>query len=239
MATGNYNDKTARIYEDFGLLTCDAGIAHDVGELFNFLTGFARDVEYRTIIVSPTHDAPAGPRAHRAPARPRGRAGAIDMKVNGLTDPAVIDALYEASGAGVAIRLAVRTLCCLRPGVAGLSREHHGAQRGRRVPRAQPDLLLRPPGRARLLDLPRLGGPDGAQPRPPRRGAGARSTSADNQRRAARRLRDHLAPTTSSPGCWAPTGAGAGSSRSTTSRAQARVQAAGAGSGPAPLASRS
>ena len=135
VATGNYNDSTARIYEDFGLLTCDEGIAHDVGELFNFLTGFARDVEYRTIIVSPAH---TRQRVLELIARQRdlGAAGRIDIKVNGLTDPAVIDALYEASGAGVAIRLLVRTLCCLRPGRRGAEREHLGAQRGRRVPRA-------------------------------------------------------------------------------------------------------
>ncbi|MFI5035844.1 MAG: polyphosphate kinase 1 [Acidimicrobiales bacterium] len=120
VATGNYNDKTARTYEDFGLLTCDPDIAHDVGELFNFLTGFARVDDYRSIIVSPvqTRERIIGLISAQRERGPRGR---IDMKVNGLTDPAIIDALYEASGAGVQIRLEVRTLCCLRPGVAGLS----------------------------------------------------------------------------------------------------------------------
>src|SRR5487761_2405621 len=122
VATGNYNDRTARSYEDFGLLTCDPDIAHDVGELFNFLTGFARVAEYRKIIVSP-----AQTRTRVVEfvgrQRDRGSRGVIAVKVNGLTDPAIIDALYEASNAGVEIRLAVRTLCCLRPGVAGLS-EH-------------------------------------------------------------------------------------------------------------------
>ncbi len=120
VATGNYNDKTARIYEDFGLLTCDPDIAHDVGELFNFLTGFARVDDYRSIIVSPTQTRQRVLELI-ATQRDLGPRGSIDMKVNGLTDPAIIDALYEASGAGVDIRLEVRTLCCLRPGVAGLS----------------------------------------------------------------------------------------------------------------------
>ena len=120
IATGNYNSKTARNYEDFGLLTCDPEITHDVGELFNFLTGFARNGNYEKIIVSPTltrtrivdlinRQRDLGPR------------GKIAIKVNGLTDPTIIDALYEASSEGVEIRLEVRTLCCLRPGVTGLS----------------------------------------------------------------------------------------------------------------------
>ncbi len=120
VATGNYNDRTARAYEDFGLLTCNPDIAHDVGELFNFLTGFAKVAEYRLIVVSPTH---TRDRVVELIARQRdlGPRGAIAMKVNGLTDPTIIDALYEASLAGVPIRLAVRTLCSLRPGVVGLS----------------------------------------------------------------------------------------------------------------------
>ncbi len=120
IATGNYNSKTARNYEDFGLLTADPAITHDVGELFNFLTGFARNADYQKIIVSPTMTRSRIIELINGQ-RDRGGAGRIDMKVNGLTDPAIIDALYEASDAGVPIRLAVRTLCCLRPGVAGLS----------------------------------------------------------------------------------------------------------------------
>jgi polyphosphate kinase len=120
IATGNYNSKTARNYEDFGLLTCDAEITHDVGELFNFLTGFARNGNYQKIIVSPT--------ATRTriveminEQRDLGTEGRIAIKVNGLTDPTIIDALYQASSEGVEVRLEVRTLCCLRPGVSGLS----------------------------------------------------------------------------------------------------------------------
>ncbi len=120
IGTGNYNSKTARVYEDLGILTCDDGVTRDIGELFNFLTGFSRHARYRKLIVSPTstrnrmielinEQAAKGPR------------GAIAIKVNGLTDPAIIDALYAANNEGVPIRLVVRTLCCLRPGVPGLS----------------------------------------------------------------------------------------------------------------------
>jgi len=122
IGTGNYNDRTARVYEDFGLLTCDAEIARDVGELFNYLTGFSRIGNYAKIVVSPLSTRTRIIELINQE-RDRGREGRIDIKVNGLTDPAIIDALYEASIAGVEIRLVVRTLCCLRPGVPGLS-EH-------------------------------------------------------------------------------------------------------------------
>jgi polyphosphate kinase len=120
IATGNYNGKTARTYEDFGLLTCDPSISEDVGELFNFLTGFARIGHYKKIMVSPLSTRTDVVELINGQ-RNRGPAGRIAMKVNGLTDPTIIDALYEASSAGVEIRLEVRTLCSLRPGVAGLS----------------------------------------------------------------------------------------------------------------------
>jgi polyphosphate kinase len=120
IATGNYNSKTARNYEDFGLLTCDPDITHDIGELFNFLTGFARHGNYTKIIVSPTMSRGRIVELINGQ-RDMGTLGKISMKVNGLTDPTIIDALYEASMVGVEIRLEVRTLCCLRPGVAGLS----------------------------------------------------------------------------------------------------------------------
>ncbi len=120
IATGNYNGKTARTYEDFGLLTCDPAITDDVGELFNFLTGFSRIGQYKKIMVSPLSTRTRVIELINLQ-RDRGAAGRISMKVNGLTDPTIIDALYEASSAGVEIRLEVRTLCSLRPGVAGLS----------------------------------------------------------------------------------------------------------------------
>lgn len=120
VGTGNYNDKTARVYEDFGLLTRDPAITHDVGELFNFLTGFARIGNYQKLIVSPLSTRTRVVELINAQ-RDLGARGRIAIKVNGLTDPTIIDALYEASMAGVEIRLVVRTLCCLRPGVATLS----------------------------------------------------------------------------------------------------------------------
>jgi len=120
VASGNYNSKTARNYEDFGLLTCHPAITRDVGELFNFLTGFSKNGHYEKIVVSPFY---VRERLVEliGRQRDRGSAGRILMKTNGLTDPTVIDALYEASCAGVEIRLEVRTLCSLRPGVVGLS----------------------------------------------------------------------------------------------------------------------
>ena len=120
IGTGNYNDKTARSYEDFGVLTCDDDITRDVGDLFNFLTGFARQGSYRKLIVSPL-DTRRRIIEFIEREADKGSSGRIDIKVNGLTDPTVIDSLYRASQAGTQIRLAVRTLCCLRPGIAGLS----------------------------------------------------------------------------------------------------------------------
>ena len=120
IASGNYNSKTARNYEDFGLLTSNSAVTRDVGELFNFLTGFSKNGNYDKIVVSPFF---VRERMIEMIERQRNRGveGRILMKTNGLTDPAIIDALYEASNAGVEIRLEVRTLCCLRPGIAGLS----------------------------------------------------------------------------------------------------------------------
>ncbi|HEY5121541.1 MAG TPA: polyphosphate kinase 1 [Acidimicrobiales bacterium] len=120
IASGNYNSKTARNYEDFGLLTCNPAVTRDVGELFNFLTGFSKNGNYDKIVVSPffVRESMVELIARQ---RDRGSEGRVLMKTNGLTDPTIIDALYEASNAGVETRLEVRTLCCLRPGVAGLS----------------------------------------------------------------------------------------------------------------------
>jgi len=121
VGTGNYNSKTARIYEDIGLLTSDPDIGADVGELFNYLTGFSRHADYSEILVSPVT---VRKRIHamieeQAEAGPEGR---IVFKLNGLTDAAMIDALYRASGAGVQIDLAIRGLCRLRPGIPELSK---------------------------------------------------------------------------------------------------------------------
>ncbi len=120
VGTGNYNSKTARIYEDIGLLTSDPDIGADVGELFNYLTGFSKHAAYRQILVSPVtvRKRIKAMIEEQAEAGPSGR---IVMKLNGLTDAEMIDALYRASGAGVEIDLAVRGLCRLRPGIPELS----------------------------------------------------------------------------------------------------------------------
>jgi polyphosphate kinase len=124
IGTGNYNSKTARIYEDVGLLTADEQITSDVAKLFNFLTGFSRHAEYERLLVSPVSMRPTIIELINEE-REAGPDGAIDIKVNGLTDPRVIDELYAASRAGVPIRLAVRGLCCLRPGIPDLSENIH------------------------------------------------------------------------------------------------------------------
>ena len=120
IGTGNYNPKTARIYEDIGLLTADPDLGADLSDLFNLLTGYSRQAHYRKVLVAPLtlRDAVLRLIEREARAGPDGR---IVMKLNGLDDPAVIDALYAASQAGVAIDLVIRSICCLRPGVPGLS----------------------------------------------------------------------------------------------------------------------
>ncbi len=120
VGTGNYNSKTARIYEDLGLLTADREIGADVGELFNYLTGFSLHADYRQILVSPVtvRKRLMAMIEEQADAGPEGR---IMLKINGLTDASMIDALYRASGAGVQIDLAVRGLCRLRPEIPELS----------------------------------------------------------------------------------------------------------------------
>ena len=120
VGTGNYNSKTARIYEDFSLLTDDDAITRDIGDLFNFLTGFSHHVAYRKLVVSPV-TARSTIISLIDEQTALGSQGSITIKVNGLTDPKVIDALYRASQAGCSVALIVRTLCCLRPQVAGLS----------------------------------------------------------------------------------------------------------------------
>jgi polyphosphate kinase len=123
IGTGNYNSKTARLYEDFGLFTTDEEISADVADLFNSLTGFARPHEYRRVLVAPTHmrDALIGEIERTVEAHEAGEDARIAMKMNSLVDQRCIEALYRASMAGVRIDLNVRGICCLRPGVEGVS----------------------------------------------------------------------------------------------------------------------
>jgi len=123
LSTGNYNSKTARLYTDIGLFTCNDAIGADVSDLFNTLTGFSRQRVYRKLLV-----APQGMRQRvlqlverEAEHARAGRPARIIAKMNALVDADTIEALYAASQAGVEIDLVVRGICCLRPGVPGLS----------------------------------------------------------------------------------------------------------------------
>ena len=123
IGTGNYEPKTARIYTDFGLFTCDSDLGADLSDLFNVLTGFANPQGYRKLIVAPTSMRPKlvaliRTEIGRAEA---GEPARIIAKMNSLVDPDIIAQLYEASRAGVTIDLIVRGICCLRPGVPGIS----------------------------------------------------------------------------------------------------------------------
>ena len=120
IGTGNYNPITARLYEDIGILTADADIGADLTDLFNYLTGYSRRAEFRTLMMAPAglRDRIVALIDRQADAGPDGR---IVLKLNHLVDTAVIDALYRASSAGVSIDIIARTRCCLRPGVPGLS----------------------------------------------------------------------------------------------------------------------
>ncbi|MDQ6658605.1 MAG: RNA degradosome polyphosphate kinase [Actinomycetota bacterium] len=123
VGTGNYNQKTARIYEDFGLLSADPLIGADLTDLFNVLTGYSRQTEFRNLLVAP-HSVRSGivdridaETAHQL----AGRGGAIQLKMNSIVDEEVIDALYRAARSGVHVDLTVRGICALRAGVPGLS----------------------------------------------------------------------------------------------------------------------
>jgi polyphosphate kinase len=123
IGTGNYHPRTARLYEDFGLLTADPEVGADLTDLFNVLTGYSRQTAYRRLLV-----APYGVRAgiverieQEIKHALEGRRGLVQIKVNSLVDEEVIDALYEASRAGVRVDLVIRSICTLRPGVPGLS----------------------------------------------------------------------------------------------------------------------
>lgn len=121
IGTGNYNSKTARMYEDVGLLTADVDLGADLTQLFNYLTGYARDVHYSKLLVAPHSLRPGLVSLIRNERRAAPGTGHIIMKINSLADADMIDELYAASQAGVKVELVVRGICCLRPGVPGLS----------------------------------------------------------------------------------------------------------------------
>jgi polyphosphate kinase len=123
IGTGNYHPKTARLYEDYGILTADPEVGADVTDLFNVLTGYSRQTAYRRLLVAP-HGVRSGiiDRIDREIEHTRaGGQGLVQIKVNSLVDEGVTDALYRASRAGVQVDLIIRGMCTLRPGVPGLS----------------------------------------------------------------------------------------------------------------------
>ena len=123
IGTGNYNPKTARLYEDLGLITCDPSIGDDVADLFNNISGFSRNAEYDHLLVAPDSvrsgllDQIHSEIAHHRDGLP----ARIRIKANSIVDEAIIDALYLASQEGVPVELLIRGICALRPGVPGLS----------------------------------------------------------------------------------------------------------------------
>jgi len=123
LGTGNYHPKTARLYEDFGLITCDPALGDDVANLFNVLSGYSMNTHYTRLLVAP-HSVRTGliERIEREIVNhSQGRPSGIRFKCNALVDEGIIEALYRASQAGVPVQIWVRGICALRPGVAGMS----------------------------------------------------------------------------------------------------------------------
>jgi polyphosphate kinase len=123
IGTGNYNSKTARLYTDLGLLSCRDALGADLTDLFNYLTGYSRQQSYRKLLIAPVNlrDRMVALIQRETDHCRAGRPSRIVAKMNALVDPQIIVALYEASQAGVQIDLIVRGICCLRPGVEGVS----------------------------------------------------------------------------------------------------------------------
>jgi polyphosphate kinase len=124
LATGNYNTTTAKLYTDLGLFTCDNDICADVSDVFNYLTGYSKQKEYRKLFVSPVNmrEKMLEKIFREIENVIAGKEGKIIWKLNSLVDPQTISALYEASNAGVKIDLIIRGICCLVPDVDGLSK---------------------------------------------------------------------------------------------------------------------
>lgn len=127
LATGNYNALTSRIYEDIGIFTCDENMGADATDLFNYLTGYSTKQEYRKLLVAPVSLRKKLEKMilreieHAA----QGRKARLIFKLNSLVDPQMIQLLYQASQAGVQVNLFVRGMCCLRPGIKGVSENIH------------------------------------------------------------------------------------------------------------------
>ncbi|MFL5330053.1 MAG: polyphosphate kinase 1 [Gemmataceae bacterium] len=123
LATGNYNPQTARVYTDLGFFTCDPDFCEDVSMLFNYLTGYGELPQWRKLIVAPSRLQPFMIEKidQEIKYQENGRGGKIIAKVNGLLEPAIVQALYRASQAGVKVDIICRGICALRPGLAGIS----------------------------------------------------------------------------------------------------------------------
>ncbi len=123
IGTGNYNPKTARLYTDFGIFSCREDLGADLTDLFNYLTGYSRQKDYRKLLVAPVNlrDRMTAMIQREAEHARNGQHSRIVAKMNALVDPRMIAALYDASRAGVQIDLIVRGMCCLRPQLPGIS----------------------------------------------------------------------------------------------------------------------
>jgi polyphosphate kinase len=123
IGTGNYNPKTSKLYTDLGLLSCQEDLGADLTDLFNFLTGYSRQKAYRKLLVAPLtlRDRMEGLIQREVDNAQAGKTGKIIAKMNSLVDGKMIKRLYQASQAGVEIDLIIRGICCLRPGIPGLS----------------------------------------------------------------------------------------------------------------------
>jgi polyphosphate kinase len=123
IGTGNYNSKTAKLYTDLGLLSCRDELGADLTDLFNYLTGFSKQKSYRKLLVAPVtlRDRMLALIQREINHAQDGNPGSIIAKMNALVDPQIIQKLYEASQLGVQIDLIVRGICCLRPGIQGIS----------------------------------------------------------------------------------------------------------------------
>ena len=123
LATGNYNANTSRIYEDIGMFTCDESMGADATDLFNYLTGYSTKQEYRKLLVAPVSLRKKLEKyiLREIEHAQQGRKAHLIFKLNSLVDPHMIQLLYQASQAGVKVDLLVRGMCCLRPGIKGIS----------------------------------------------------------------------------------------------------------------------
>jgi polyphosphate kinase len=123
LATGNYNVVTAHLYTDIGMLTCDDELGSDATDLFNYLTGYSAKTDYQKLLVSPVNlrDRFEAMIKREIALHAKGGKGHLIFKMNALVDPQVIRLLYMASQAGVKVDLLVRGICCLRPGIPGVS----------------------------------------------------------------------------------------------------------------------